>query len=417
MRLVDALSLKLKLYILLGLIIFGLLFTSALGFYNMSKMKANLDALYFGSLIPVAELNKIQNIYNKDISITFYQLVSAQMNPAEASEKINISRKSIISTWASYESHFKREYERAYLEYASSELAKSAHYLERLSSVVLRLEPENITKLSSKTLLKNINDINKIMNNILSYEHDIAQYERKMLLETYDETIYKLLLILIIIITAAVIIIVPIFKSIQNNELSLILASRKLQSANKRLETASITDALTELYNRRYFNLVYNRELTRAIRESKSIAFMMLDIDYFKGYNDYYGHLKGDAALKKVADVMKETLKRPGDYLFRLGGEEFGVLIADIDEDKAYHMAETLRRNILALGIEHKQNKAHQYISISIGLVTLVPDQQSEPEIILQKADENLYKAKESGRNRVITTELVHDESEHPQSA
>jgi len=414
---IDALSLKFKLYTLLALIIFGLLFTSAIGFFNMNKMKSNLDALYFGSLIPVAELNQIQNIYNKDIMLTFFKLTNEQITPAEAAEKLNISQEKILSTWSSYQSHFKRDYELAYIDYASSELARSVHYLERLSSVLIRLSPENISKLSSKTLLNSIHDINTIIKTILSYEHDIAQYERKTLVETYHQTIYKLVAVLIFIIAAAIIIVIPIFRSIQNSERSLIHTTKKLQSANKKLETASITDALTELYNRRYFNLVYNRELTRSIREKKSLAFMMLDIDYFKGYNDYYGHLQGDVTLQKVAKVMQETLKRPGDYLFRLGGEEFGVLIADIDEEKAYHMAEKLRANVLSVGIEHKKSKAHKHLSISVGLVTLVPNQYCEPESILQKADENLYLAKKGGRNRVITTELVDNEDEHPQSA
>jgi len=413
--LVDTLSLKVKLYILLGLIIVGLLFTSALGFYNMNKMKSNLDALYFGSLIPVSELSDIQNIYNKDISITFYQLTTSQISPAEAAQKISLSRENILSLWKSYRSHFKRDYELAYVEYATTELSKSTHYLKRLSSALIRLDEEHITNLSSKTLLDNINQVNKIINKILSYEHDIAQYERKTLIDTYNETIYKLIAILIFIISTAVIIVVPIFKSIQNNERSLILATKKLQSANKKLETASITDALTELYNRRYFNLVYNRELTRCIREKKTLAFMMLDIDYFKGYNDTYGHLKGDVTLKEVSKVMKSTLKRPTDYLFRLGGEEFGVLISDIEEEKAYYMAEKLRQNVQSLKIEHTGNKSSSYVTISIGLITLYPDQFTEAEKILQKADENLYEAKEAGRNRVISTEI--NDASHPQSA
>lgn len=417
MERVNSLSLRLKLYILLGIIIFGLLFTSALGFFNMNKMKNNLDALYFGSLIPVAELNKIQHIYNKDIAITFYQLIGNQISPAEASEKISLSRKNILSSWVSYTSHFKRDYELDYIQYASSELTKSAHYLKRLSSAVIRLDPQNLSKLSSKTLTDNINEINHIINNILSYEHDIAQFERKMLIQTYHQTLYKLLASLIFIIASAIIIIVPIFSSIQNNQISLLHTSKKLRSVNRRLETASITDALTGLHNRRYFNLVYNRELTRCIRESKSLAFMMLDIDYFKGYNDSYGHLQGDATLKRVAAVMKETLKRPGDYLFRLGGEEFGVLIADIDEDKAYKMAERLRRNVLGLGIEHNKSEINTDLTISIGLVTLIPTQHCEPDNILHKADENLYTAKKEGRNKVVSTELLNNAQESPQSA
>jgi len=406
LKLVDALSLKFKLYILLALIISGVLLTSMIGYFNMHKMKNNLDALYFGSYIPVSELSKIQNAYNKDISLAFYQLKSSQLNPAIAAAKIDLSRHKIASLWKSYKSHFKRDYELSYLEYADEEVQVSIAYLKKLSAAISSSSHENLMKLSSATLLNKVNKMNSVIDNILQYENDIAQYERKMLILTYDETLYKLLAVLIFVIAAAVIIMVPIFKSIQNSEYSLIYASKKLQAANKKLETASITDALTELFNRRYFNLVYNRELTRCIRDKKPLCFMMLDIDYFKGYNDAYGHLQGDASLKAVATIMKQTLKRPSDYLFRLGGEEFGVLISDISEEKAYHMAQKLRENILALKIQHKGNKANAYLSISIGLVNLYPNQATESEPILQKADENLYKAKAAGRNCVISSDM-----------
>ncbi len=414
MKRIDELSLKSKLYILLGLLVFGLTIIGAIGYLNMHKMKKNLDALYFGSYIPITELSRIQNIYNKDISLIFNRLKNNRILPIEAREKIDLSRKEILSTWASYKSHFKRDNELEYVKYADQELAHSNRYLIRLSIAISELDQESLSKLSSDVLARNIAHMDEVINKIISYEKEIAQYERKNFLHTYDDTIYKLITVLILIIAAAVMIIAPIFQSIQNNESSLIHTSKKLKIANKKLETASITDPLTELYNRRYFNLVYNRELTRCIRESQSMAFMMLDIDYFKGYNDFYGHLQGDSTLKVVAKVMKETLQRPGDYLFRLGGEEFGILITNITEDNAYHMAERLRQNVHNLNIEHKRSKASEYLSISIGLVVLRPDQEIDPESIISRADENLYTAKEEGRNKVIQTclqncdELVH---------
>jgi len=406
LKFVDTLSLQFKLYLLLGLILFGFILAAAIGYFNMSKMKGNLDKLYFGSLVPVSELTQIQNAYNKDITIAFYQLKNSQISPSVAAAKIDVSRQKITQLWTTYKSHFKRDYELTYLEYADAELIQSISYLKRLSQALSSLQATQTTKLSSTTLLNKINAVNYVVDTILKYEEDMAQYERKNLILTYEETLYKLAAVFIFIIAAAIMVMIPIFKSIQNSEHSLINASKKLQMANKKLETAAITDALTELFNRRYFNLVYNRELTRCIREKKSLAFMMLDIDYFKGYNDSYGHLKGDETLKAVAQTMKKTLKRPGDYLFRLGGEEFGVLISDITEDKAYHMAEKLRQNIQALKIEHKASQVSAHLSISIGLVNLFPNQSSEPEVILQKADENLYQAKEAGRNRVISSEM-----------
>lgn len=405
MNLVNALSLKFKLYILLGLIVCGLLFSGAIGHYNVYTMKKNLDALYFGSLIPINELNQIQNTYNKEILVTFYQLQRHQTAPQEAAEKISLSRHKIRAIWDSYRSHYKRDNELAYVDYAHEELLLSERYLQRLSELILSEELRDPGQLSSKVLLNNISHIDHILNTIIAYENEIALYERKSLLETYDTTLYKLIAVLAFILASVVIIMVPIFQSIQNNQRSLINASKKLQLANKRLETASVTDALTELFNRRYFNLVYNRELTRAIRERQSLVFMMIDIDFFKGYNDHYGHLQGDAALKEVARVMKETLKRPGDYLFRLGGEEFGVLIVNIEEEMAYQMAEKLRRNVEALKIEHKKSKTGKYITVSAGVAVFRPDTNTDPESLIHAADTNLYRAKSEGRNQVIITE------------
>ncbi len=410
MQLVDSLLLKHKLFILLGLFVIGLLVSGSIGYYNMNKMKRNLDSLYFGSYVPVTELNKIQNYYHKDISISFYKLKDEQINPNEAAEIIDHARKNILASWKAYLYHFKRDYEMAYLEYANEQMQISSRYLQELSQNIISLHPTEVSNLSSDILLHNISTIEKVINTIITYENQIAQYERKKLIITYNDTLYQLIALLIFIIAAAIIIIVPIFQSIQNHQDTIIHASKQLKVANKKLETASITDALTQLYNRRYFNLVYNRELTRCIREGKSLAFMMLDIDYFKGYNDTYGHLEGDTALKAVATSMNETLKRPGDYIFRLGGEEFGVLIINIDEDKAHYMADKIRKNIHALNIEHKSSEVSDVLSISLGVVVLCPDRDTEPESILKQADTNLYEAKKRGRNRVVLSEILHEE-------
>ena len=417
MNLVNALSLKFKLFLLLGIVVLGLIVIGAVGYFNMHKMKKNLDALYFGSLVPVTELNRIPNTYNKELSNTFYQLKHSQITPAEATDKINLNRQNILTTWKSYVSHFKRDYELAYIEYANTEILNSTHYLKRLSDVIIRLQPQSISKLSTPTLIKNINNMNNIIRKIISYESEMAEYERKKLLETYDETIYKLAGLLIFVIFASIIVMSPIFHSIQAHQHSLVVASKKLHFANKKLEKASITDALTELHNRRYFNLIYNRELTRCIREEQSMAFMMLDIDYFKGYNDHYGHIEGDNALKKVAKAMRHTLKRPTDYLFRLGGEEFGVLITNINKDKAYSIAEKLRQNIQGLKIAHEISDVHDYVTISVGVVVLQPDRQIDPESIIHSADENLYYAKAQGRNKVILTGLIDKKNKSEESA
>ena len=176
---------------------------------------------------------------------------------------------------------------------------------------------------------------------------------------------------------------------------------------NKKLENVSYTDTLTSLNNRRYFNLVYNRELKQAKREKNYITFMMLDIDYFKQYNDTYGHISGDEALKSVATVLQDTLKRPNDYVFRLGGEEFGVLLTKTDESSSAKLARDICDSIRAKQIEHQGSKVNKYLTISIGVVCCVADDALKNEILMSRADEMLYNAKETGRDMYVITSNV----------
>jgi len=134
---------------------------------------------------------------------------------------------------------------------------------------------------------------------------------------------------------------------------------------------------------------------------------MMLDIDYFKQYNDTYGHIKGDAVLKKVASVFQDILKRPSDYVFRLGGEEFGVLLTDTSETNSASVAQSICDAVRASQITHESSKIDKYITISIGVACCIADGALDEELLMAKADEALYRAKEGGRNRYeLTTEI-----------
>ena len=185
------------------------------------------------------------------------------------------------------------------------------------------------------------------------------------------------------------------------------MSSKKLKLANKKLENASYTDSLTNLHNRRYFNFIYDRETKRAKRNKTYITFMMLDIDYFKQYNDTYGHVAGDKALKNVAKVLKETLKRPSDYVFRLGGEEFGILLCDTDETNSANLAREICDAVRAKKIKHEASKVNQFLTISIGVVCCIADDALDEDVLITRADEMLYEAKESGRDRYIITSNV----------
>ena len=132
---------------------------------------------------------------------------------------------------------------------------------------------------------------------------------------------------------------------------------------------------------------------------------MMLDIDYFKKYNDKYGHQAGDEALKKVAIALKNVTKRAGDYTFRLGGEEFGILFISKSTDHAKEFAKNILDSIESLKIEHKDSLTSKHITVSIGLVSKQANTLKDENELYKYADEALYEAKEKGRNQVVVKE------------
>ncbi|ADG92529.1 diguanylate cyclase with PAS/PAC sensor [Arcobacter nitrofigilis DSM 7299] len=172
----------------------------------------------------------------------------------------------------------------------------------------------------------------------------------------------------------------------------------------KRIEEMSITDELTQTYNRRYFNITIEKEIARAKRDNKTVAFAILDIDFFKQYNDTYGHNKGDKALQDVALCLKETIHRASDYTFRLGGEEFGILTTDINQTNFHNLLEKIRINVEDLNIEHTNSKISSKITVSIGGV-VINNKNINSKKIYKLADKILYKVKDEGRNKVFVEE------------
>lgn len=169
----------------------------------------------------------------------------------------------------------------------------------------------------------------------------------------------------------------------------------------KRIEEISLHDELTKLYNRRHFNQVLHNELNRAKRDKKALSFMMLDVDYFKFYNDTYGHQEGDKVLCKISKVLNSFCKRAGDFAFRLGGEEFGILFSELSQKEAEIFANVIRKAIENLKIPHEKNIISNVVTISIGLLTILYNEEITEIEIYKKADDLLYKAKETGRNKV----------------
>lgn len=179
----------------------------------------------------------------------------------------------------------------------------------------------------------------------------------------------------------------------------------ELEHYKIKLEHLALTDGLTSLYNRRYFNKIFPQEINRAKRDKKYLAFMMIDIDFFKQYNDTYGHINGDDVLIHIADTIKKHFCRASDFCFRLGGEEFGIISTGNTLDDVIKQTEQLRIGIEALNIEHKKSSVSNYVTISMGFA--FSDGSQSFETVFSEADAALYKAKDYGRNRVVYKEGI----------
>ncbi|MDH3974921.1 MAG: GGDEF domain-containing protein [Deltaproteobacteria bacterium] len=172
-----------------------------------------------------------------------------------------------------------------------------------------------------------------------------------------------------------------------------------------KIQHMSITDMLTGLYNRRYMHMIINKEINRVHREKKSFSLAILDVDYFKPFNDNHGHLEGDTALIEVAAALKENLKRAGDFLFRIGGEEFCFFFSGESSKATLAIADEIRASIEKLEIRHRKSAISSFLTISIGIAHSNALSKETYSLLMQKADEALYKAKLKGRNRC---EIIH---------
>ena len=178
---------------------------------------------------------------------------------------------------------------------------------------------------------------------------------------------------------------------------------KQLTVLNKKYKIDSITDSMTNLYNRKYFDTIFDNMSFIANENNWKCAFIMIDIDYFKQYNDTYGHDMGDDALKKVALTIKEYFNKKYEFTFRLGGEEFGVVLFDISKDILENCLKEMNKRVLELQIEHKNSKILPVLSISMGAIIYEPNSYISANKLYKQADECLYESKQNGRNQVIS--------------
>jgi len=181
----------------------------------------------------------------------------------------------------------------------------------------------------------------------------------------------------------------------------IVVFGSKLNRAYEAMEEQAIIDGLTGIPNRRNFSDRLPKEFDRSQRDNTPLSVMMIDVDKFKAYNDFYGHQSGDECLRKIAQVIKTTLKRPGDFCARYGGEEFVVLLPQADQRGAGVVAEEIRTNVCKLKIPHEKSLPAGVVTISAGLATKSADMAMSHEDLVSRADQALYQAKQMGRNRV----------------
>jgi diguanylate cyclase (GGDEF)-like protein/PAS domain S-box-containing protein len=177
-------------------------------------------------------------------------------------------------------------------------------------------------------------------------------------------------------------------------------AETEVQRYHKFLEDLSNTDGLTGIANRRRFDDALDQEWRRARRLNSSLSLLLIDIDFFKAYNDNYGHLAGDDCLRQVALTLSEAIRRPADTVARYGGEEFVCLLPDTDSRGAAWIARQIHTRIRHAHIPHEYSSVSSHITVSIGLASMTPSPDEEPTELIRKADESLYQAKQAGRNR-----------------
>lgn len=179
------------------------------------------------------------------------------------------------------------------------------------------------------------------------------------------------------------------------------MIENKLNCVRRSVDEISKIDFLTNIYNRRYFDQVLIEEWKNCEENKSSLSILMIDVDKFKSYNDIYGHPNGDKCLQNISQAIKDVIQESKNILSRYGGEEFIVLIPNSHLEKAKFIAENIRKSIEKLNILHEGSETYKIVTVSIGIATDIPIKRSSPEKLINMADKALYRAKNSGRNKV----------------
>lgn len=178
--------------------------------------------------------------------------------------------------------------------------------------------------------------------------------------------------------------------------------SNELAASNRRLEELSQSDGLTGVANRRYFDSFLSHQVALAARQKTNLALALCDVDCFKAYNDHYGHLAGDECLRRVANILRTASSRQTDLVARYGGEEFALVLPDTHRTGAAQHMRRIRAALAEAAIAHARSSVSAFVTMSIGVTAFLPGRDTQPEDLIRRADEALYRAKETGRDRYV---------------
>ena len=345
-----------RFFILPLVIIVSLVVSSILFFNQIDKLKRQIDNLYFGTFIPVHKLHLVLEQYNK---ILYTKKIT------------RIQKKEILKNWNYYYKGYKTKKERITLKKVNDKIIDS------------------FKTYNSKHLRNIVTNID----NIIKYEVQIAATHRRTFILKYEsmKDYLKYSLSMILLLSLALVGYI-VYLSLQKHT--------ELEKLTNKYKIDSITDGLTNLYNRKHFDMVFSKMTIIAQENNWQCAFVMLDIDFFKPFNDTYGHDMGDMVIKSVANTLRKSFNKQYEYLFRIGGEEFGIIIFDTSKDKLEKSLENFRTNIKNLNIPHTASKTG-FLTVSMGVIIVdKSDINKDVKELYKLADDKLYHSKENGRDQ-----------------
>jgi len=260
----------------------------------------------------------------------------------------------------------------------------------------------------NEELLNLINNGLKKMKNDGMMDRVIGKWTgEKILYFTQNEikrsAYYLIFGVFALILFGSVFLVLKLGKTNSQLELKVLERTKELYEVNEKLKRISITDELTNLFNRRHFNNVFEKTWEISVRKNQPISLILLDIDHFKRCNDTYGHLAGDYYLEFIADILKESVKRPGDIVARFGGEEFIIILYDTPEAGARMLAEQIRKTVENTSAVYEDKEMR--LTVSLGVATLIPNADLDSKDLIRLADRAMYQAKNNGRNQVVVAQ------------